>query len=92
MIDVYAWLVNDPIGISIFALGRNILYLLIVLLIVTLMMRMIFNYMDESIGINFKDHVWENINDNPIAVALYFGLRVFGVLFVTGMVASSFIK
>jgi len=92
MYPIYEWLVNDPIGISIFSLGRNIVYLLIVLGIVTWMMRMIFNYMDSSIGINFKDHVWENINDNPIAVSIYFGLRVFGVLFVTGMVASSFIK
>jgi len=89
---MYEWLINDPIGISVFAFIRNLIYLIVVIGILTWMMRMMFNYMDKSIGLNFKDDVWEKLNDEPRALAIYFGLRVFGVLLAIGMVASAFIK
>jgi hypothetical protein len=45
-------------------------------------------YFDKSLGINFKSQVWDVIATNPLALALYHGLRLVAV----AMLLSAAIK
>lgn len=92
MLALYNWFSDDIIGISLFNLVRNLLYLVVVAFIMTQGMNLVFQAMNKSIGVNFKENVWNDIKKGNMAVAVYFGLRVFGVLIAAGMVAAAFIK
>jgi hypothetical protein len=89
---VYNWLINDPIGLILLALIRNVIYLIVGMFVLIGMMEMLFTYMNKSIGISFKEHVWNVIKDDPDACALYFGIRVAGALIASGLIASAFLK
>jgi hypothetical protein len=80
------------IAFAAFALGRNIIYLVIGLAILIGAVEILFRYMNWSLGITFKDHVWKTLKRNPMALALYFGLRVLGVLIAGGTIAAAFLK
>ena len=75
-----------------FALARNIVYLLIGIVILIGAMELIALYLNRSLGITMKDDAWDIIKADPNAVALYFGLRVLGVLIACGWIASAFLK
>lgn len=83
---------TQGIAFAAFALGRNIVYLVIGLAILIAVTWLLFWYMNRSIGLTFSEHVWPNMQNDPKAVALYFGLRVFGVLVAGGLIASAFLK
>lgn len=44
--------------------------------------------LDRRSGIDWIKDVWEVMNDDPKALALYFGLRFFGVAFLLGHAIS----
>ena len=77
---------------SVFALVRNVIYLVIALVIMFAMFELLFRYMNAQLGINFKEHAWDVIKTSPEATALYFGLRILGVFIACGLVASAFLK
>lgn len=83
---------KEEIMFSAFALARNVVYLLIALVVIFSMFEMLFRHMNAQLGINFKEHAWDEIKKKPESVALYFGLRMLGVLIACGLVASAFLK
>ena len=86
------WLTNDPIGFAIFALLRNLLYLLVATGILFGLMRLMFSWMNKSIGITFKEHVWDELKKGNLSVAIYFGARVAAVIIGGSLIASAFIQ
>jgi hypothetical protein len=86
-----AWLFNDPIGQSVFALIRNTVYAGVGFGLFMSAIVILFWYLNSSLGIT-KAHVWPQIADNPDAVAHYFGLRQLGILIAGGLFLSAFVK
>ena len=87
------WLTNDAFGVMILALLRNVIYLIVALVILFSLMDNLFKFMNKSVGLDsWKIAVWENIKDDPNAVALYFGLRALGVIIACGIITSSFLR
>jgi hypothetical protein len=80
------------IAFAAFALGRNLVYLAIGLAILIGASWILFLWMNRSIGLTFSEHVWPKMQNDPKAVALYFGLRVLGVLVAGGWIAAAFLK
>ena len=67
-----------------YAFAMNMVYLLITLAVV----RYVLAWFDHSLGVNFKEHAWDVIQTNPLALGLYHGLRFVGVC----LLASAFLR
>jgi len=89
---MYEWLINDPVGIMVFAFARNLIYLLISLKVLTVVMDRLFSKMNREMGIKPNEHIWNEIKKGNIAAAQYFGLRVAAVLIGGSILAAAFIK
>lgn len=95
MSNIYSWLTDDPIGLIVFSLSRNIFSLILVFHIMQRwMLPRLFTVLNKGLGIHGRvtDTVWQAIEKGNIAVAIYSGLRVFGVLLFMGLLAAQFIK
>lgn len=69
---------------ALIAFLKNVVYL-----IVTLgLLRYGLYWLDRSMGINFKEMVWDVISKDSMALAVYHGLRFIGVC----VVASAFLR
>lgn len=74
------------------ALLRNVEYGVVGSILFFVVFIGLFKYMNWSLGITFKDHAWDVIKTDAKAVALYFGLRMLGVLIAGGLFLAYFIK
>lgn len=90
--NLYEWLTNDPIGVSVFSFIRNIIYLMTVLSILQVMVRHLFAVLNKGVGITDEDKVWDEIKKGNISAGLYLGFRNFGVLYLIASIAAAFIK
>lgn len=90
---MYDWLTGDPIGISTFSFFRNVIYLIVIVHIMTRwIMPRLFNVLNKAYGVDAKEHIWPELVKGNVAMALYAGFRVLGVLFALGWIAAAFIK
>ncbi|MDO8838000.1 MAG: hypothetical protein Q7V31_03665 [Parvibaculum sp.] len=53
----------------------SLAYFVATLLVATTLLR----WFDWTLGIRFKRDVWEKLNENPLALAVYHGLRLLAV-------------
>lgn len=86
------WLLNDPIGFMVLGWLRNVVYGVTAAIFLSVLFERLFTKMNKAIGVNFKDHVWDKIKDDPAAMADYFGKRIMGALIACGIFAAYFLK
>lgn len=88
----YGWLTGDPVGISVFSFIRNVIYLTVVIVIFEHIMLRMFDILNRGMKIDDTRVLWEELKKGNVAIGIYLGLRVFGVLYVLGNIAGSFLK
>jgi hypothetical protein len=69
---------------TVYSFVLNMAYLAVALVLI----RMVIWYLNWSTGLHFSEHVLEKIKTDPKALALYFGLRFFGLCYL----AAAFLR
>lgn len=89
---IYNWLTTDQIGLSFFNFGKSCFFLIVIMHIMTRwMLPRLFSVLNKGMGTHGAIHVWPELEKGNVAVAIYYGLRVFGVLVALGTIAARFI-
>lgn len=65
--------------------GLKLGFALVALLVAVLFLR----FLDRRMGIRFSVHVWDTIKRDPLALAVYFGVRFAGVCLLIGRVIGA---
>lgn len=60
---------------TIVAFFTNLVYFSIALIVVLYILRRF----DKLAGINFKEHVWPKLLENPLALGIYLGFRILAI-------------
>ena len=64
--------------IAILSFVISLTYLTLILFVIAGLLR----WFDWTCGVGFKEDVWEKIHEEPLALAVYYGLRLVAVFYL----------